>query len=753
MKYFLMVIVAIVQINQSAAQIDTIDYQRAEQFLSTRLSKKYYHSYVSPQWDNNFHLLWYSIHTKRGTEYIKIDLKSFQKEALFDQIELGKQLSELLDETIHPFALPISILGLDKENGNIRLRCKQKLHVFNTQTKQLSEYEDGNKHQSHVSISPDKQKKITVYNYNIWLKAGKQDSIQITTDGHMSYGYGVSPSWYSVKNIEDPGDHALDLDINWSPNNDYAIVGRYDRRNAKNLYLYKSLPEKGNRSEIYSYERPLAGDSLVPTVEYYLIDIEKGTSQHINLKPLATFLTSSFEWNKKGDKAYQKRYHRGYQSMDIIELDIENNVCQTIYSESSSTYVDPLNDALQILDDDSFLWLSEKDGWNHIYRYHISNGELIQQVTKGEFVVRSIEYVDSKSKTIYFTACGMEQGLDPYYPMLYSIKFNGQNLKQLTPEKAHHSVSVSEEYNVFVDNFSTVREPNIAVLRSLKDGKVIKTLEQGDISEILEMGWQTPEPFVVKGRDGTTDIYGVIYKPVNFDPNKLYPIIEGTYSGPQTIRTPKTFYRGLLNDDTPLAQLGFVLINIDGMGTAFRSKAFHDVSYKNLGDIGGPDKIIAIKKLAENYSWMDTTRVGIFGHSAGGYDAARALLAYPEFYKVAVATAGNHDHRAAKAWWPELYMGYPAGPHYDEQSNYINAHKLQGHLMLVHGDMDQNVNPTSSMRLADELIKANKDFELLILPNKDHSSAYYDKYLIRKRWDFFVRHLMKANPPKNFNIQ
>lgn len=290
-------------------------------------------------------------------------------------------------------------------------------------------------------------------------------------------------------------------------------------------------------------------------------------------------------------------------------------------------------------------------------------------------------------------------------------------------------------------------------MRQLKDGKIISKIEEGDISEILALGWKQPEPFVVKGRDGKTDIYGVIFYPANFDPNKSYPIIEGTYSGPQTIRSPKTFRRGLSNDDTPLTQLDFVLVNIDGMGSAYRNKEFHDFSYKNLGDIGGPDKIAALKSLAKKYPWMDISKVGIFGHSAGGYDAARALFAYPDFYKVGVATAGNHDHRSAKAWWPELYMGYPAGEEYDQQSNYTMAKNLKGNLLLVHGDMDQNVNPTASMRLAAELVKANKDFELILLSNKDHTSAYYDKYLTRKRWDFFVKHLHGFTPPKEYKIE
>ncbi len=753
MKNIILSTLALLIWSSAIAQIDSSAYKRAEQFIASNLRKKLYRSWVNPQWDKENDLLWYTVKTRKGLEYIKVDLESLEINPLFDQIKLANQFKETLQDTIHPYKLPISSVKIVDKGNVIHFKYKKQKYSFNLSNSALKELVEEGKVDDSSSESPDKSTVLSVRNYNIWLKTTVNDSVQITKKGTQKYGYGVRPSWYSVRNIESKIDHTLEIDINWSPDNRYAIVGKYDRRHARNLYLYKSHPEKGNRAEVYSYERPLAGDSVVPTVEYILVDTKTNSFSHIDLPPAATFLCYDFKWNKEGDRAYQIRYHRGYKSMELMEVNTENASHKTIYSESSDTYVDPLNDAYKLLEDGSFLFLSEQDGWNHIYRYDIKSGKLIQQITSGEYVIRSIEHADLKSKTIYFTAGGKEPGCDPYLPLFYKVDFNGKNLELLTPEQAHHTISINHESGVFVDNFSTIQEANIAVLRDLKDGSVLKTLEQADYAEIEALGWEAPEPFKAKGRDGETDIYGVIYKPANFNPTKSYPIIEGTYSGPQTIRSPKTFSRGLLNDDTPLTQLDFVLINIDGMGTAFRSKAFHDVSYKNLGDIGAADKITVIKTLANNNPWMDTTRIGIFGHSAGGYDAARALLTHPDFYKVGVATAGNHDHRAAKAWWPELYMGYPVEKHYDEQSNYTHAKELQGFLMLVHGEMDQNVNPTASQRLASELIKANKNFELLIIPNKDHSTVYYDKYLTRKRWDFFVKHLHECQPPREFKIK
>ncbi len=348
-------------------------------------------------------------------------------------------------------------------------------------------------------------------------------------------------------------------------------------------------------------------------------------------------------------------------------------------------------------------------------------------------------------------AGGREAGRDPYFKHLYVINFDGSGLQLLTPEDAEHNISLVG--NAFlVDNYSRIDQANVAVLRNLKDGKPLMELEKADISALKAMGWKAPESFKLKARDGKTDIYAVIYRPFNLDPSKKYAVIDGTYSGPHTIRSPKTFRKALLNDDVPLAQLGFIVVTIDGMGSAFRSKAFHNVSWRNLGDIGGPDHIKAIREIALKYPYLDTNRVGIYGHSAGGYDAARALIAYPGFYKVAVSSAGCHDLRIDKVWWPEHHLGQ-VDKHYEEQSNIVNAGKLKGKLLLVHGDMDNNVNPVASLRLAAELIRNNKDFDLLIVPNNDHYTLYNDKYFIRKRWDYFVKHLQGVEPPAEFKIE
>lgn len=737
------------------SQVTTTDYERAEAFLSKNITKKYYRSWVNPQYDETSGLFWYTVTTRKGNEFMVVNPAKKSKQPAFDQEKLAKVLGEMLKKEIDPWKLPFYSIKLCDAGRKIAFVVDSLSLECNLSDYSLKESEKEADYKATEQLSDDKKYLAYLQDNNIWVKdvsTGK--SVALSTDGQAPYAYGASVSWYATKDIESEKGLDLEIDVAWSPDSRYLIAARYDRRQAKNLYLYKATPEEGNRAQVYSYERPLAGDSIVTTVDYVVIDREAGRCEKIDLAPNATFLNNGFNWLKKSPKAYQVRSQRGYKACEVVEVDATTGKSRVVLTETSKTYVDPLNKDIRVLEDSNeFVWLSERDGWNHIYLYDWKTGELKNQVTKGEFVVRGLEYVDAKARKIYFTAGGKEAGRDPYYTHLYVVNFDGSGMKLLSPENAFHTFFISPDKKYVVDNYSTVQEPNVAVLRRLKDGRQLMTLEQGDIKDLIEMGWQAPEPFVVKGRDGKTDIYGVLFKPANFDPNKKYPVIEGTYSGPQTIRAPKSFWRGLSNDDMPLSQLGFVMVNIDGLGSAFRSKAFHDFSYKNLGDIGAPDKIIAIKTMAEKYSWMDTTRVGIFGHSAGGYDAARALLAFGDFYKAGMALSGNHDHRSAKAWWPELYMGYPAGKHYDEQSNYFKAANLKGDLLIVHGEMDQNVNPTASRRLAAELMKANKDFELVIVPNLDHIGVLYNNYVIRKRWDFFVEKLMGATHPKEFDIK
>jgi dipeptidyl aminopeptidase/acylaminoacyl peptidase len=389
---------------------------------------------------------------------------------------------------------------------------------------------------------------------------------------------------------------------------------------------------------------------------------------------------------------------------------------------------------------------------------------LLRQLSTGPYNVAGIAHVDEDERWLYFTALGREEGRDPYYPHLYRVRLDGSAPELLTPEDAAHTVWFSPSGKFFVDTYSRLDLPTVSLVRSASGAEICE-LERADVGALLETGWQPPERFCAKARDGVTEVYGAIFRPSRFDANRRYPLIDNIYGGPQVNQAPTTFAdaapfggpwragrgRGFWHAQA-LAELGFVVVMIDGLGMPGRGKSYADVSYRNLADGGLPDHIAVLRQLADRYPYLDLSRVGIFGHSAGGYASTRAIFTYPDFYKVCVSSAGNHDHRLDKAVWVERYMGLPVGKHYEEQANQALAHQLKGKLLLIHPEMDENVHPASTMVVVDALIKANKDFDLLILPNLPHFCDS-DPYFVRKRWDYFVRHLLGAEPPAGYRIE
>jgi len=577
----------------------------------------------------------------------------------------------------------------------------------------------------------------------------------LSIDGETNYDYAASRSWYWKECISNPEENKEErsIDVSWSPDSKKIATYRTDRRDVGRLFLYQACPDSGYRAKVWAYERSLPGETNTPYMEYTLFDVASRTQVKVDLAPQSTVVAwSSPSWLKDSKTLYLQQYERGYQELNLLAVNAATGAVRNVIHETSETQVDVDKRDYRLLEKrGEVVWMSERSGWSMLYRYDWRTGALKNAITTGDFVVRSILHVDEARGMVYFLASGREEGRDPYYQHLYRVGLNGKGLKLLTPEDGEHLIRLSPDKKFVVDSYSRVDLPPLHRLRRLKDGELIQKLGEGDVRDLLATGWQFPERFTAKARDGETEIYGVIFRPSNFDPNKKYPVIDGSYSGPQAVRTPKSFRRGCRNSDVELAELGFIVVTIDGLGTANRSKAFHDFSYKNLGDIGADDHIAALRQLAATRPWMDLERVGIYGHSAGGYDATHALLIRPDFYDVAVSSAGNHDHQMAKAWWPEHWMGFDVGEHYIEQSNLSLAKNLKGKLLMVHGDMDNNVNPASTLRMAGELIKANKDFDLLLIPNRDHNLGGHN-YFTRKRWDYFVRHLLGVAPPKEYEI-
>ncbi|HSQ57035.1 MAG TPA: prolyl oligopeptidase family serine peptidase, partial [Gemmata sp.] len=453
-------------------------------------------------------------------------------------------------------------------------------------------------------------------------------------------------------------------------------------------------------------------------------------------------------WSADSKHFYFTYNHRGHTVMRLLDIDAEtgkvvpvvNEECKTFFDYNSKLYVNYLDDTNEVI------WMSERDGWNHLYLVDLKTHEA-RPITKGKWVVRGVDRVDARNHAIWFRALGMNTGEDPYHVHYYRIKFDGTGLVKLTEGDGTHSLEYSPDRKVYIDTYSRVDSPPIHELRSAADGKKLCDLEKADAAELLKTGIRFPERFVAKGRDGKTDIHGYIVRPSNFDPKKKYPVIESIYAGPHDHHVRKAFSPAPA--EQKMAELGFILVKIDGMGTNWRSKAFHDVCWKNLGDSGFPDRILWIKEAAARHPEMDLSRgVGIYGGSAGGQSSTRAVLAFGDFYTVAVSDCGCHDNRMDKIWWNELWMSWPVGPHYAEQSNVTQASKLKGKLMLAVGELDRNVDPSSTMQVVNALIRANKDFDLLVVPGGGHGAGS-GPYGDRRRMDFFVRHLMGVEPRRD----
>jgi dipeptidyl aminopeptidase/acylaminoacyl peptidase len=532
----------------------------------------------------------------------------------------------------------------------------------------------------------------------------------------------------------------------WSPDSKKLAGTKVRAEIAHYIYFVESSPADQLQPKLQKRYYPKAGDAL-PISSLVLFDMESKIQIPVDARPFMNqFTLGNLEW-RKDNRAFTFEFNqRGHQRYQVVEVDAATGNCDVLIDEKSKTFIDYSSKLSRhdVNDGKEIIWTSERDGWNHLYLYS-GYGFLTGQITSGEWVVRDVIKVIDSSRQIIFTGSGRNMGEDPYLIHYYRVNFDGTELKELTPIQANHQAEFSTDYRFLTDIYSRVDLAPTFVLRDGVTGKILMIIEQSGVNDLTSMGWKMPEVFSAKGRDGTTDIWGMIYRPTSFDSTKKYPIIEYIYAGPHSSHVPKNF-NASYKAYAVLAELGFIVVQIDGMGTSNRSKAFHDVCWRNLKDAGFPDRILWIKAAARKYAYMDTTRIGIFGESAGGQNSTGALLFHPDFYKAAVSSCGCHDNRMDKIWWNEQWMGYPVGPWYAENSNVTNAHLLKGNLMLLVGELDDNVDPASTIQLCDALIKANKDFELVMLPGMNHTGG--GKYGERKRRDFFVKYLLDAKPPQ-----
>ncbi|MBR7066090.1 MAG: DPP IV N-terminal domain-containing protein [Prevotella sp.] len=677
---------------QVAAQGTAEDYRRAYALYDQLKSSNVYHWAHDVRWKDSTHVFSYRIDTPDGPQYYNYNADSLLKKVVPPP----------------PAQMPKPRFGRHQERHWMEV--------------------DEEKFPMPV-LSPDGRTEAYIEGHNVVLHpVGKPYSEKkvLSQDGTIG-------EYYSNR-------------ILWSPDSRYLFVCKRRPVDKRYVHYVESSPSDQLQPILHRQEYAKPGDAL-PFKTPVIFDTQTG-EQKVGSTALCShqYELGTFAWTPDSKEVTMEYNERGHKTYRILAMNAQTGTIRTVIEEKAQTFVNytrhfrfDLSEGRQII------WMSERDNWNHLYLYDTATGKVVRQITKGAWCVREVLHVDEKSQVIYFSASGVNPKEDPYLLRYYRIGIDGKDMTCLTPALGEHHAEFSSDYKYLVDTYSLVDKAPVTELRSADDGRLLDTIEKADISSILSKGWRAPEVFVAKGRDGKTDMWGIIQRPTNFDPTRKYPIIEYIYAGPGSAYVPKSFNPYNWNM-TPLAELGFIVVQLDAMGTSWRGKSFEEICYKNLKDAGFPDRKLWIQAAARKYPYMDADNVGIFGASAGGQESTTAVLLHGDFYKAAYSSCGCHDNRMDKIWWNEQWMGYPVDSSYVECSNVYHASKLTRPLMLVVGEMDDNVDPSSTYQLVNALITANKDFELVTLPGVRHTMG--ERYGEHKRFDFFVRHLLGVTPPK-----
>lgn len=705
-KYFLTVTACALAVSAFAQQGNTLtakDYERAESFMGYNTAKFIDNANVQPNWLDG-DKFWYTTKTDKG-----------EQTYLVDPAKKTKTLT-----TDYKATTP---------TGGRRFGGRNEV------------------------LSPDGKKAILIKDYNLYVKdiaSGKLT--QLTTDGIKDYGYATDNAGWK---------HSDAPILRWSPDSKKIATFQQDQRNSKDMYL---VTTNVGSPKLEAWKYPLPGDKEIPTIRRVVIDVEnpKVVSFNIPADPhratLSDDISSSgtfddIDWKADGSEVAFLSTSRDHKQEKFRIANASTGAVREVFEETVKTQFESGQGSINwryLANSKEIIWYSERDNWGHLYLYNSETGKLKNQITKGNWVITRLLKVDEKTRTLYFIANGKETG-NPYFGHFYKIGFDGKNLTSLTPEDGNHTVSLSPSSNYFIDTYSKPDVPPVTVLRSL-NGKLVTTLEKTDVSRLTATGWKAPTPVTVKAHDGKTDIYGLVFTPTKMDANKKYPVIDYIYPGPQGGSVGSWSFVASRGDNQALAELGFIVVVIEGTSNPDRSKSFHDMSYGNMAENTLPDQITAIKQLSEKYP-IDTTKVGIWGHSGGGFATATAMFRYPDFFKVGISESGNHDNRNYEDDWGERYNGLVENADYEAQANQNYAKNLKGKLMLVHGLMDDNVPPYNTLLVVEALEKANKSFDLVIFPNSAHGYGAYSPYMMRRRWDYFVQNLLGLEPPKDFKMQ
>jgi dipeptidyl-peptidase-4 len=695
------------------------DYARAEKFMGYNTTPLVLRSGVRPTWleDGRF---WYRVTTEKGSEAF-----------LVDPVKATKVTCDL------PACK-------EPEGGRGRGgRGGAPAGAANT----------------NAILSPDGKRSAFVREHNLWVRdAASGKETQLTTDGEKDFAYATNNAGWTKS------DRPV---VVWSPDSKKVATFQHDGRKVGEMYL---VDTRVGHPNLQAWKYPLPGDEHIFMLHRVIIDVEQPRVVRLKMDPdphrstLCDHIVcrgewADVQWSPDSAQLAFVSTSRDHKETTLFVTSAATGEVRKVLEEKVDTFFESGNGRVNwrvLFPSNEVIWFSQRDDWGQLYLYDLATGKLKHQITRGEGNVTQLLHIDADARELIFQAVGKEKGRDPYFTHLYHIGMDGRNLTLLTPEDANHEISLAESGDFFVDSYSTPTTPPVAVVRD-GGGKLIMELEKADISKLTATGWTPPIPITVKARDGKTDLYGLMYRPTTLDESRKYPIINRIYPGPQTGSVGSRSFSAARSDSRALAELGFIVVEIDGMGTPWRSKTFHEAYYNNMADNTIPDQVAGMKQLAQRHRWIDIDRVGVWGHSGGGYATASAMFMYPDFFKVGISESGNHDNRVYEDDWAEKWMDLlkknPDGTsNYDSQATQSMAKNLKGKLLLAHGTMDGNVPPQNTLLVVDALIKANKDFELLMIPNAGHGFGAAGNYMMRRRWDFFVRHLLGAEPPAGYEI-
>jgi dipeptidyl aminopeptidase/acylaminoacyl peptidase len=744
-----------------AQQVGTLtdnDYAHAETLLGYGTAPLIDHDPGRPNWISGDRF-WYRVLTAQGSEFILVNPAKGTRLAAFDQAKLAAGLSAATGQTVDGNHLPFGTFSYSDDGKSVSFRSAGKSWICDLQTYTIKADETKagmpmERRGAPEEVSPDGKKAAYIKDYNLWVRdIATGNETQLTTDGVKDFGYATDNAGWKHS------DRAI---LAWSPDSRKIATFQQDQRNVGDMYL---VTTNVGHSELRAWKYPLPGDKEIAMIQRVVIDVDTPKVIRLQIPPDAHRGTLSddissgggfddVDWSADGMQLAFVSTSRDHKDEKFRVADAATGVVREVFEEKVATQYESGRSAIDwrfLPKSNEIIWYSERDNWGHLYLYDATTGQVKNPITKGEWVVSRLYKVDEKKRLLYFSVAGKEPE-NPYFDQLYKVNFDGSHLELLTPETGNHTVSFSPSEDYFIDTWSKPDVAPVSVLRNLQ-GKEVVALEKTDISRLAATGWKPPVPFSVKAHDGVTDIYGLLFTPEKLDPNRKYPIVDYIYPGPQGGSVGSWSFAASRGDNQALAELGFIVVEIEGTSNPYRSKSFHDMSYGNMAENTLPDQVTGIRQLAQRYTYIDTTRVGIWGHSGGGFATAGALFRYPDFFKVGISESGNHDNRNYEDDWGERYDGLVANSDYETQANENWAKNLKGKLLLAHGLMDDNVPPGNTLLVIDALEKAGKDYDLVVFPNSPHGYGQFSPYMMRRRWDYFVKNLAGMVPPHEYQLK